>query len=211
MGSRRRISAHLHYSFPAWPSYSRSLCLAGPTCHTARACEIHWPRVTDWRGPLGRLILSIERIPRMAHWSPEIQLILVGVGAWPEYKPVPGNLPPSSPVPIPLGATTAVEFVRAAEEPSPNTIAANPNSLYRRCHCRGTGPWSFAGLEGRCLRLWCWRLATSVAWIRHQSNLHHRRPRVLVPGVLCTGTAGESSPIRSALPQPMYNVILFRD
>jgi hypothetical protein len=98
----------------------------------------------------------------MAHRSPEIQLVLVSVGAWPGYKPVPGILPPISPVPIFLGAITAIEFVRAAEEPSPNTIAAGPNSLCRRCHCRGTGPWSFAGLEGRCARPYCSGLTTSV-------------------------------------------------
>jgi hypothetical protein len=60
MGSRWCNSAQLHYSFPAWPSYSRFLCLAGPhviprapakstdrafvslepgpTCHHARVC-----------------------------------------------------------------------------------------------------------------------------------------------------------------------------
>jgi hypothetical protein len=118
--------------------------------------------VTDWRGPLGRLVPFPGRTPRMAHRSPEIQLVLVGVGAWLGYKLVPGILPPSSPVPISLGTTTTVEFVRAAEEPSPNTIAANPNSLCRRCHCRGTGPWSFAGLEGRCLCPDCSGLTTSV-------------------------------------------------
>jgi hypothetical protein len=59
-------------------------------------------------------------------------------------------------------AITTIEFVRAAEEPSPNTIAAGPNSLCRRCHCRGTGPWCFAGLEGRCARPYCSGLTTSV-------------------------------------------------
>jgi hypothetical protein len=46
----------------------------------------------------------------MAHRSPEIQLVLVGVGAWPGYKLFPGILPASSPVPISLRTTTAVEL-----------------------------------------------------------------------------------------------------
>ena len=46
----------------------------------------------------------------MAHRTPEIQLDLVGVGAWPGYKLVPGILPPRSPVPISLRTITAVEL-----------------------------------------------------------------------------------------------------
>jgi hypothetical protein len=50
----------------------------------------------------------------LAAWNPACS---GGRGAWPGYKLVPGILSPSSPLPISLGATIAVEFARAAEEP----------------------------------------------------------------------------------------------